>query len=190
MLTPEQHSSLKKSLPLIVLTGYRATGKTAVGRILAELLGYRFLDTDEVIVDRLGCTIAESVNRNGWLLFRDHEQAVLNELTEKKNTVAATGGGAVLHRETWQQLCNRAFVIWLRADITTILFRLGTDRKTPQQRPSLMHQDLKTETAVLLAEREPLYRAGSDMVVDTDTMTPEALAAAVFQKLTVNLPAE
>ena len=186
MFDPEQHHDLRRSLPLVVLTGFRATGKTAVGRILAELLGYRFIDTDEVITSRLGCSIAESVERDGWQPFRDLEQEVLKELAREKNAVIATGGGAVLHRDTWQQLHNQAFVIWLRADIATILSRLGTDKKTAMQRPSLSGQDQKTEIVALLAEREPMYRAGSDMVIDTENTTPNTLAATAFQQLIAN----
>lgn len=186
MFEPEQHHDLQLSLPLVVLTGFRATGKTAVGRILAELLGYRFIDTDEVITDRLGCSIAESVERDGWQPFRDIEEDVLTELTGEKNVVIATGGGAVLHRDTWQQLHNQAFVIWLRADLASILSRLGADKKTALQRPSLIGQDQETEIVALLKEREPIYRAGSDMEIDTENKTPKALAATVFQQLIAN----
>jgi shikimate kinase len=180
MFEPLQHRYLRRSLPLVVLTGFRATGKTAVGRILAELLDYRFIDTDEVITGRLGCSIAESVEREGWQSFRDLEQEVLEELTAEKNAVIATGGGAVLHRKTWQQLNNRAFVIWLRADVATILSRLGADEKTALQRPSLSGQDLETEIHALFAKREPMYRAGADMILDTENSTPQRLAATIF----------
>ncbi|MEA2115849.1 MAG: shikimate kinase [Thermodesulfobacteriota bacterium] len=186
MFEPEPHHDLRLSLPLVVLTGFRATGKTAVGRILANLLGYRFVDTDEVITGWLGCSIAESVTRYGWQPFRDFEQKVLKELAEEENTVIATGGGAVLHRETWQQLHNKAFVIWLRADVATIQSRLEADGKTAMQRPSLSGQDPETEIVALLAKREPMYRAGSDIIIDTEDRTPKALAATVFQQLIAN----
>ena len=186
MFNPKQHHDLRRSRPLVVLTGFRATGKTAVGRILAELLGYRFIDTDEVITSRLGCSIAESVERDGWQPFRDLEQKVLKELAGEKNAVIASGGGAVLHREAWQQLHNQAFVIWLRADVATILSRLGADEKTALQRPSLSGQALETEISTLLVKREPMYRAGSDMILDTENSTPKVLAATVFQQLIAN----
>lgn len=180
MFDPEQHRDLRRSLPLVVLTGFRATGKTAVGKILADLLGYRFIDTDEVITGLLGCSIAESVERDGWQPFRDIEEDVLKELAGEENAVVATGGGAVLHRKTWQKLYNQAFVIWLRADVATILSRLGADVKTAMQRPSLSGQDQETEIVALLAEREPMYRAGADMIIDTENSTPQRLAATIF----------
>lgn len=186
MFEPKQHRDFRRSLPLVVLTGFRATGKTAVGRILAELLGYRFIDTDKVITGRLGCSISESVEREGWQPFRDIEEDVLKGLAGEKNAVIATGGGAVLHRETWPKLYHQAFVIWLRADLATILSRLGADEKTAMQRPSLSGQGLETEIVALLAEREPMYRAGSDMIFDTENRTPKVLAATIFQQLIAN----
>jgi shikimate kinase len=186
MFKLEQRRYLQRSLPLVVLTGFRATGKTTVGRILADQLDYRFIDTDEVITGRLGCSIAESVESDGWQTFRDLEQEVLKELPGERNAVIATGGGAVLHRKTWQKLYDQAFVIWLRADVATILSRLGADEKTALQRPSLSNQNPETENPALLAEREPMYRAGADMILDTKDRTPKALAATVFQKLIAN----
>ena len=179
----EQQNDLCRSPSLVVLTGFRATGKTAVGRILAGLLGYRFIDTDEEIGSRLGCSIADSVSSHGWQLFRDFERELLNELAGEEKTVVSTGGGSVLHRAAWQQLHNKAFVVWLRADVATILSRLKADKKTAMQRPSLSGQDLETEIPALLREREPLYQAGSDMVVETENRTPAELAATVVQQL-------
>ncbi len=183
MNEPEQQDDLRRFPSLVVLTGFRATGKTAVGMILADLLGYRFIDTDEEIGNRLGCSITESVSRHGWQPFRDFEREVLNGLAGGEKTVVATGGGSILHRGAWQQLHNKAFVVWLRADVVTIVSRLLADEKTVMQRPSLSGQDLETEIPALLGEREPLYLAGSDMVVDTENRTPAELAAMVFQQL-------
>ncbi len=168
---------------LVVLTGFRATGKTAVGKILAGLLGYRFVDTDQEICARMGCTISESVDRHGWQYFRDCERQILLALAGAKRTVAATGGGSVLHRQAWQQLQNSGVVLWLRADVETIVSRLQADKNTAGQRPSLSGQALETEIPALLAEREPLYRAGSDMVLETTGQTPDELAAVIQQRL-------
>ncbi len=183
MIKPEQQQDLQPIPSLIVLTGFRATGKTAVGRRLADLLAYRFIDTDDVIVDRLGCSIAESVQRHGWQPFRDMERQVLQQLATKTNTVIATGGGAVLHTQAWKELRAHAFVVWLRAVTETILSRLRQDKKTKRQRPALSDQDRETEIPALLAEREPFYLAGSDLMVDTDDQTPVELAALIFQEM-------
>ena len=186
MIESEQQQDLRRFPPLVVLTGFRATGKTAVGRILAELLGYRFIDTDEVISSRLGCSIAESVRLHGWQPFRDLEQAVLQEFAGKQRAVLATGGGAVLHGKEWQQLRSHSVVIWLQADVATILSRLQADRKTAQQRPALSGQRLELEIPALLKEREPLYRAGSDITVATEKRGPAQLAEIIVQQIAMD----
>ena len=183
MIELKPKETLQGEPSLIVLTGFRATGKTVVGKILADLLGYRFIDTDEEICSRLGSTITDSVDRHGWQPFRDCEQEVLLSLAGEKRTVAATGGGSVLHLQAWQQLHSRAFVIWLRADASTLVSRLTADRNTVQQRPSISGREVKTEIPSLLEERDPLYRAGSDIALETATGTPNELAAFVFQQL-------
>jgi shikimate kinase len=183
MIELKPKETLQGEPSLIVLTGFRATGKTAVGKILADLLGYRFIDTDEEICSRLGSTITDSVDRHGWQPFRDCEQDVLLSLAGEKRTVAATGGGSVLHLQAWRQLQSRAFVIWLRADASTLVSRLTADRNTLQQRPSISGREVKMEIPSLLEEREPLYRTGSDIALETATGTPNELAAIVFQHL-------
>ncbi|MCI5222990.1 MAG: shikimate kinase [Candidatus Electrothrix sp. AR4] len=177
----------KEHLPSpIVLTGFRATGKTAVGKRLAHLAGYRFIDTDREICKSMGCSIAESVNRYGWQPFREHERTMLRKLSSWRKTVVATGGGAILHRDEWRKLRSNSFVVWLRTDIATTLFRLDRDEKTAEQRPSLGNQkadqDTAAEISALLTEREPLYQAGSNMIIDTKDKTPEELAEAVYMQ--------
>ncbi len=172
------------TLQRLILTGFRATGKSAVGRYLAMLLGYSFIDTDDLICDRMGNSIAEAVARNGWQPFRDLENSLLRELAVKTQLVVATGGGAVLHSESWQLLRQQSKVVWLRATRATTLHRLKNDSATAQQRPSLSGQGIDKEIPELLAQRIPLYRAGSDLIVDTDDRTAQEVAAYIFRKLT------
>lgn len=174
-----------KIFSLVVLTGFRATGKTVVGRFLAELLGYQFIDTDEEIVTRMKCSIVEAVSCYGWEYFRFYEQNILEELGVQKNLVIATGGGAILHQVMWRELCKRAFVVWLRSDLSTTLLRLERDERTVEQRPCFGEgvQDWKTETANLLLERESLYQVGSDMFLETEDRTPEVLAGLVYRRV-------
>jgi shikimate kinase len=170
---------------LIVLTGFRATGKTAVGQQLAQLCGYEFADTDAMLIKRMDCSIAEAITRHDWQYFREQERHLLVELTSWRNTVIATGGGAILHQQEWELLRKQAFVIWLRTDLATTLSRMRQDENTVEQRPRLSNQgdNLEIETAALLAEREPLYRAGSDVVIDTAGKTPEDMAEWIHRQL-------
>jgi shikimate kinase len=165
--------------PLLVLTGFRATGKTAVGRCLARLCGYDFADTDALLTERIGCSVAEAVARHGWPHFREQERLLLTELAERRNTVLATGGGAILHQQEWQLLRKQALVIWLRTDLAATLARLRQDERSADQRPKLLTDDLEAETAALLQEREPLYRAGSDVVIDTAGKAAEEVALLI-----------
>jgi shikimate kinase len=175
----------------IVLTGFRATGKTAVGKALARLTGFRFLDTDQELCQRMGYSVAEAVRQHGWPYFREQEQALLRELPSWQKTIIATGGGAFLHHNEWQELHRAAFVVWLRTDLATTLSRLALDQKTAEQRPALVGgidrqedgQNLAKEIAAMLADREPLYRAGSDLVLDTEEKTPEELAGEIYGQL-------
>ena len=173
----------------IILTGFRATGKTAVGTILARLTGFPFLDTDHELCQRMGCSIAEAVQQQGWQYFRSQERALLSELPSWQETIIATGGGAILHQEEWQELRQgSSLVVWLRTDLATTLSRLALDHKTTEQRPALKKQeegqDTAKEIAAVLAERDPLYRAGSDLVLDTEKKTPEELAGEIYKKFT------
>lgn len=97
----------------IVLTGYRATGKTSVGRILAERLFFSFLDTDREIEKQQGKSISEMVAEHGWNYFRAVERDFLSSLLSRENLVVAPGGGAILHREVWIKLMETSLVVWL-----------------------------------------------------------------------------
>lgn len=159
----------------IFLIGYRATGKSSVGRALAAQLRLPFLDTDQEIETRAGQPISALVAAEGWESFRRLEQALLRDLAHRKDPlVIATGGGAVLHQELWPQIKADHLVVWLTADIATIGARLTADPATASQRPSLTGQAVLAEIAPVLAAREPLYRQSANYIVDT-TATPLAV---------------
>lgn len=167
----------------IVLTGFRATGKTSVGQTLAVQLKWAFVDTDVLLCQRLGAPIAELVARHGWSTFREAESQLLRELPTWEATVVATGGGAIEHQREWQALRDRCFVVWLDADMATIRQRLGADPQSAQQRPSLTGQAVLDEVEALLEKRRPLYGAGSDLRLDTVGKTPEQLAEAIREAM-------
>lgn len=160
----------------VVLTGCRAVGKTTVGRALARRLGWGFVDTDAVIGAAHG-DIAALVAREGWPRFREIERRTLIELAGERDKVIATGGGAVMHRDAWELLRRDALVVWLRADIATLRARLAADPASAGQRPSLTGADPAAEVAAVLAEREPLYRRGSDIALDAARPVEEIVAA-------------
>ncbi len=169
----------------IVLTGFRATGKSTVGRLVAEALSYRFLDTDQEITRRLGMSVAEVVHRHGWSRFRQEEAALLGELSMWSQVVIATGGGAIEHQKAWQALRGHSFVVWLDADVATIKSRIASDVVSSNQRPALLtgSASARHEASLLMERRAPLYAAGSDLRFDTTTMLPAKVAAEVLAAL-------
>ncbi len=176
---------MKKKFRNIVLTGFRATGKSTVGRILAARLGYTYLDTDTEICRQLGATVAEIVEQYGWGYFRQAEAEVLDQVCSASNLVIATGGGAIEHQTPWQHLRSVSFVVWLDADVATIKSRIASDPVSAHQRPHLsLAAPQEDETDKILRRRAPLYSAGSDLRLDTTLHTPEELAVAIHE--TVN----
>jgi shikimate kinase len=129
--------------------GYRGTGKTSVGRLLAAKLERPFLDSDELVKASSGKSVREMVAERGWNFFRQEEKRVVADLSEKDGCVVALGGGAVLDEQNVRKLKEKGFFIWLTAGAPTILKRLSGDGKTPEQRPSLEGKDLNEETRSL-----------------------------------------
>ncbi|MCI5125444.1 MAG: hypothetical protein D3925_13460, partial [Candidatus Electrothrix sp. AR5] len=113
-----------------------------------------------------------------------------------QETIIATGGWAILHHNEWQELHRGSFVVWLRTDLATTLSRLALDQKTAEQRPALAGgigrqedaQDPAKDISAVLAEREPLYRAGSDLELNTEEKTPEELAGVIYEQLIFHQP--
>jgi shikimate kinase len=171
----------------IVLTGFRATGKSLVGKMLAERLGYAFIDADNVLCERLGGSIANIVARHGWASFRQAERALLAEVPAMVRTVLATGGGAIEHQEQWQRLSDCCYIVWLEADAATLRQRMGDDPNSAGQRPSLTGRPIQDEIAELLQKREPLYSAGSDLRLDTAAHGPAALVDRIISALRSDL---
>lgn len=172
--------------PKIILSGYRATGKSTIGRLLAERLDVGFIDMDEVLADRHG-EISYLVKERGWDYFRTRERELLEELVGHREVVISTGGGAVVHQEIWRMLKETGLVVWLTADLNTICQRLDADAVSESQRPSLTGSDIKVEAAKVLAEREPLYREGAHLIIDS-TRPVEEVVAEIESALDKYLP--
>lgn len=162
------------------LIGYRAVGKTTVGKRLAEKLGLQFEDTDKLIELQAGQSIASLVEEGGWSRFRELEYRVLQQTAQMEDTVISTGGGAVLHHDVWQDIKLTPCVIWLRAEPSVILSRLKEDSVTACQRPSLSGNGVFEEIEEILGKRTPLYSMLADYTVDTDEMSIEEIVEAVY----------
>ncbi len=168
----------------IILTGFRATGKSLVGKLLAERLGYTFIDADVLLSQRLGAPIAHIVDRHGWPFFRQAERKLLaDDVPGMVETVLATGGGAIEHEDEWQRIRSCCYVVWLDADAATIKQRIQDDPKSSGQRPSLTGCAVCDEIDDVLLKRMPLYAAGSDLHLNTVGCTPEDLVNRIIDQL-------
>lgn len=156
---------------IVFLIGFRAVGKTTIGKKLAERLGFAFLDTDTLICEKKGATVNAIVQAEGWDGFRRCEQEVLRGLETRRRCVIATGGGAILHQHLWSVLKGHGVVVWLTAESDIICRRIQADSVSVGQRPSLTGKSVCAEVREIMAVREPLYRETADLVVDTGAMS-------------------
>lgn len=147
----------------IILVGMMGAGKTTIGRQLAHVLGRRFLDLDHEMEARCGVRVALIFDIEGEAGFRRRETALLDECSQYRGMVLATGGGAVLAPENRRVLKERGVVVYLRAGVDELFRRVARDRT----RPLLKASDPRQRIADLLAQREPLYEEVADVTLDT-----------------------
>jgi shikimate kinase len=174
---------------VIFLIGYRGSGKTTVARLLAEALGWPWLDADEVLEQRHGKTIREIFATEGEAAFRDKEEAVLAELCMLERHVIATGGGVVLRESNRKRLKASGRVVWLTADVETIQSRLESDPATADRRPALTAGSAAEEIADLLRQRQPLYRECAQQFLSTVGQSPQDVVKAILRAESLHSPA-
>ena len=164
----------------IALIGMPGCGKSTVGRQLARRLGIAFIDSDQVIERRIGCSIRLFFDREGEDAFRDIEEAVLDELTAgTAPAVLSTGGGAVLRSANRLHLRNRGRVIYLHAAPDDIFRRLRHDTT----RPLLQVKDPLQRMRSLYEQRDPLYRETAHYVIETGRPSVATLVNMVVMQL-------
>jgi len=167
----------------LFLIGYRCTGKTSVGRSLAEDLGWSSVDTDALIVEQQKMSIKEIVGAHGWEKFRQMEHAVLKTVCASNRQVVATGGGIVLNADNVRLMKRNGTIIWLRAEYETIKTRMMRDKDSPDFRPALTLKDSLSDIAETLQTRKPIYQKTMDLFVDTDDHDVAEVANIMIEKL-------
>lgn len=165
--------------PNIFLIGPMGSGKSTIGRRLARHLHKTFVDSDHVIEERTGVDIPTIFDIEGEEGFRKREMTVINELSQKKELVLATGGGAILNPENRAHLMARGLVIYLKTSVQQQLARTQHDKN----RPLLQTEDPKKKLTELLQHREPYYLDMADIVIDTNHRHSNQVVREIQKKL-------
>jgi len=164
----------------LVLIGYRATGKTEVGALLARKLARPLVDLDAALEAEIGQTITALVAAHGWAAFRRREKEIVARYSQNRGQVLATGGGVVLDPENVAMLRENGVVVWLQADPGVIRERLSRDQSQEDQRPSLTGGGTVDEVEEVLKTRQPLYAAAAHLVIDISGESVEQVAERVL----------
>lgn len=167
----------------VVLIGYRGGGKTVVGRLLAGELRRPHVDTDLLIEDREGRSIAEIFEQDGEPHFRRIESEVIAGLAPDTPAVISIGGGAVASKHNRKRLKGLGTVVWLQAAPEELHRRIATDRESAASRPPLSTTDALTEVRTLLAERSRWYEQLADVEIDTTGKSPVEVAQIILRQL-------
>lgn len=167
----------------VALIGARGCGKTTVGRVLAGLLGGECMDTDELVVQRAGRSIADIFASEGEAGFRKRESQVVREVVEKPPAVISVGGGAVLNPKNVDALRVVAVLVWLTAPAEVLYPRISMDPATAKSRPPLTGQPGVEEVRRILAERSPFYQRACDFQIDTVDREPREIAEEIVRRV-------
>ena len=155
-------------------------GKTTIGRLISQSMGKEFYDLDKVIEDNAGADISWIFEKEGEAGFRKREAAIIDELTQQKNIILATGGGAILDNENRNHLINRGTVFYLKSNLKTLIQRTSKDKNRP-----LLHADEASDVILqkLLDERGPLYEETADHTIETANNSIHSVIQAIIKHL-------
>lgn len=167
----------------IYLTGYRGSGKSSVGRILAETLGLPFVDLDDEVESTVKKSIREIFQEGGEKQFRDLETQCLVEVSQRAPSVIALGGGAILRAENRDCMAATGKCFWLVADAETLLARINADATTAERRPSLTELPQLQEVEMMLQNRKNDYKAAADHCIDVTDLTAQQVAQQITKSI-------
>ena len=162
----------------IFLIGMMGSGKSQTGPVLAKMINYAFVDTDDVIEKASKQSISSIFEKDGEKVFRDVEKKVLKEISQHHSLVIATGGGLVTLPENWGIL-HQGIVIWLDLDLKRSIKRLESDKK---KRPLLIGDDLVENFSQIYESRKPIYLE-SDLRIEVEDQSPYEVATMVAEHL-------
>ena len=164
----------------IILVGMMGAGKTTIGKLLSNKLGYDFVDLDKIIEEKSGVKINTIFEIEGEAGFREREFQVLRDSIEKEKVIISTGGGIVTNEKSRTHLIkHNVFIIYLKANLETLFSRLKNDNSRP-----ILNVDNKEQVIEsILHEREPQYQDLADMTVDTTHMKTNDVVKLIIKKM-------
>ncbi|MGK0443447.1 MAG: shikimate kinase [Bermanella sp.] len=163
----------------IYLVGPMGAGKSTIGRLLSTELKLEFKDSDKEIEDRCGCNIPWIFDVEGEQGFRDREVIAIDEITQEKDVLMATGGGAVLRPENRLHLKGRGTVVYLKTSVDQQLARTAKDKN----RPLLQIDNPREVLTRLMDQRDPLYQEVADITIYTDDRNPKFVVQEILKRL-------
>jgi len=163
----------------IVLIGFMCSGKSKVGRLLAQKYGWPHADTDEIIAKEAGMPIADIIKKQGETVFREIEKKVVKTVAETDHIVISTGGGVPLNSENMAELQRNSEVIWLKVSPETVMKRAGNLKSRPLINPERPLESIQS----LLDARIKFYQMAKHQI-DTDSLVP----AAIVEKILTLIP--
>jgi len=164
----------------IALVGFMGTGKTAVGKALAEKLGRSFVELDSLIEQKAGKSIPDIFQQDGETAFRELEIEVTKEVSKDKNLVIACGGGIVLNKINIDRLRQQSRVVYLTASPGVILKRVANEEG---QRPLLEVDNPTLAIREMLSFRKPFYERAADIKINTSKLDIDSVAEQIIEKL-------
>ena len=163
----------------IAVYGFMGVGKTTTGTLLADALGYDFVDMDDEIERREGKSIPEIFSEDGEPRFRELERDLVSELTNREKTVIGCGGGALADLVNAEKLRETSTLVYLTASVDEILERTGKEN----HRPLLEVNDPRKKVLELLERRIQVYERYAEVTVDTTGLTPTQVVDEIRRKM-------
>ncbi|MHA1489022.1 MAG: shikimate kinase [Promethearchaeota archaeon] len=171
----------------IALIGFMATGKTAVGNLLAEYLGrdYKFVEIDKIIIDDAGKSIPKIFSEDGEIRFREYEIAACKKASKLKKVVISCGGGVVLNKINIDYLKQNCHIVLLQASAEEIYKRAIKNGK--ETRPLIATEDPKAEIEKVLKFREPFYRTAAELTIKATEKKLEDIVIEIVKKTKIKV---
>ena len=160
----------------IVLIGLMGSGKTTIGKILAEKTGMKLVDTDAQIVEKAGKSIKQIFADNGEMFFRDLESEVIERISIQENLVVSTGGGAVLRDENLENLKQNSILFYLHAPAEILYKRIKDDKNRP-----LVNTPNPLETLKKIQENREYFYGQANYKIQTNNKSPEEIADEIIR---------